>query len=126
MVWVAAGYLRLGRLDEAEIFVQRGLELAAESKDKGSRAWLLAIMGEIEAQRQSMNPTEAAVGYEEALKIGSGVENAALGSALSSWTGNSAYTRRKFHQREFRVRRCRKTLSSHVDVLVAGGCRSSP
>ena len=56
MVWVAAGYLRLGRLDEAEIFVQRGLESAAETKDKGSRAWLLAIMGEIAAQRQSMNP----------------------------------------------------------------------
>ena len=69
MVWVASGYLRLGRLDEAEIFVQRGLELAAESKDKGSRAWLLVIMGEIAAQRQSMNPTEAAVGYEEALRL---------------------------------------------------------
>ena len=69
MVWVAAGYLRLGRLDEAEIFVQRGLELAAETKDKGSRAWVVAIMGEIAAQRQSMNPTEAAVGYEEALRL---------------------------------------------------------
>jgi predicted ATPase/class 3 adenylate cyclase len=69
MVWVADGYLRLGRLDEAEIFVQRGLELAAESKDKGSRAWLLRIMGEIAAQRQSMNSTEAVVRYEEALKL---------------------------------------------------------
>jgi tetratricopeptide (TPR) repeat protein len=69
MVWVADGYLRLGRLDEAEIFVQRGLELAAESKDKGSRAWLLRIMGEIAVQRQSMNSTEAVVRYEEALRL---------------------------------------------------------
>jgi len=66
MVWVADGYLRLGFFEEAETLVRRGLELAAESKDKGSRAWLLRIKGEIAAQRQSKNPTEAVAHYEEA------------------------------------------------------------
>ena len=66
MVWVADAYRRAGRMDDAEMFARRGLELAAESKDKGSRAWLLRIKGEIAAQRQSMNPTEAVAYYDEA------------------------------------------------------------
>ena len=55
MACVSAGYMVAGRLEAAETFAGRGLELSRESKDQGSQAWLLCILGNLASRRSPLN-----------------------------------------------------------------------
>jgi hypothetical protein len=55
MACVSAGYMIAGRLEAAEAFAGRGLELSSESKDQGSQAWLLCILGNLASRRCPLN-----------------------------------------------------------------------
>jgi hypothetical protein len=69
MACVSAGYMVAGRLEAAETFAGRGLELSRESKDQGSQAWLLCILGNL-AFRQSPLSTELVkTNYATALSL---------------------------------------------------------
>ena len=51
-----------GRLEAAEAFARRGLELSRESKDRGSQAWLLGILGDLDSRRKSI---ECGIGQDQ-------------------------------------------------------------
>jgi len=67
VAWLSGAYILADRLDEAEAFARRGLELTDESKDQGTRAWLLEILGDVKVRRGSINTAEAS--YQAALGL---------------------------------------------------------
>jgi class 3 adenylate cyclase/tetratricopeptide (TPR) repeat protein len=69
MAWVSGAYMLAGRTDAAEAFARRGLELSGKSKDKGSRAWLLQILGDLTARRSPLKADQAEANYAEALGL---------------------------------------------------------
>lgn len=69
MAWLSGAYLEAARIDDAEAVAQRGLELTAESKEKGSRAWLLRILGDIKTQRSPLNFEPTDLIYRQALEL---------------------------------------------------------
>jgi tetratricopeptide (TPR) repeat protein len=69
VAWLSGAYMLSDRMDEAEAFARRGLELAAESKDRGTRAWLLGILGDLKARRAPLSVQQAEAHYEEALNL---------------------------------------------------------
>jgi tetratricopeptide (TPR) repeat protein len=69
VAWLSGAYMLADRMDDAEAFARRGLELAAESKDKGTRAWLLGILGDVTARRRPINVEQAEANYEDALAL---------------------------------------------------------
>jgi class 3 adenylate cyclase/tetratricopeptide (TPR) repeat protein len=69
VAWLSGAYLLAGRTDEAEVLARRGLELASESKDKGSQAWLMEILAEVAARRQPLNLEQAEADFGAALAL---------------------------------------------------------
>jgi tetratricopeptide (TPR) repeat protein len=69
MAWLSEAYILAGRTDEAEASARRGLELSCESKDLGSQAWLLRILGDLIARRSSLDVEQAEASYGEALRL---------------------------------------------------------
>jgi class 3 adenylate cyclase/tetratricopeptide (TPR) repeat protein len=69
MAWVSAGYMLAGRLEAAEAFAKRGLELSRESKDQGSQAWLLCILGNLASRRSPLNAELVGTHYVTALSL---------------------------------------------------------
>ena len=69
MAWVSAGYMLAGRLEAAEVFAKRGLELSGESEDRGSQAWLLCILGNLAFRRSPLNAELAGSNYATALSL---------------------------------------------------------
>jgi tetratricopeptide (TPR) repeat protein len=67
VAWLSAAYMLADRTDQAEALAGRGLELASESKDRGSRAWLLGILGDLKARCGL--PDAAETHYCEALQL---------------------------------------------------------
>jgi hypothetical protein len=69
MACVSAGYMVAGRLEAAETFAGRGLELSRESKDQGSQAWLLCILGNLASRRSPLNAELVRANYATALSL---------------------------------------------------------
>ncbi|PYJ79316.1 MAG: hypothetical protein DME69_05220 [Verrucomicrobia bacterium] len=69
MALVSEAYMLAGRTDSAEALARRGLELSGKSKDKGSRAWLLRILGDLTARRSPLKAEQAEANYAEALGL---------------------------------------------------------
>jgi sugar phosphate isomerase/epimerase len=69
MACVSAGYMIAGRLEAAEAFARRGLELSRESKDRGSQAWLLGILGNLASRRSPLNAELVRTNYATALDL---------------------------------------------------------
>jgi len=69
VAWLSGAYMLAGRTDEADALARRGLELTAESKDKGSEAWLLAILADLSARRRPFNPAQVEADYRAALAL---------------------------------------------------------
>ena len=69
MAWVSEAYMLAGRTDVAEALARRGLEVSGKSKDKGSRAWLLQILGVLTARRSPLKAEQAEANYAEALGL---------------------------------------------------------
>jgi len=58
-----------GRLEAAEAFAGRGLEFSRESKDQGSQAWLLCILGNLASRRSPFNAELVKANYATALNL---------------------------------------------------------
>jgi tetratricopeptide (TPR) repeat protein len=71
MVWSSETYLSTGRLNEAEALAARVLEVSSDSKDKGSEAWLLRILGDVSIRKNPSNATQAEANYSAALELAS-------------------------------------------------------
>src|SRR5262249_31982887 len=69
VAWLSGAYILADRLDEAEAFARRGLELTDESKDQGTRAWLLGIQGDLKLRRGPINAEQAEASYQAALAL---------------------------------------------------------
>ena len=69
MAWLSEAYILASRTDEAEVFARRGLELARESNDRGSQAWLLRNLGELINRRNASDLEQAEESYSEALRL---------------------------------------------------------
>jgi hypothetical protein len=69
MACVSAGYMVADRLEAAEAFAGRGLEFSHESKDQGSQAWLLCILGNLASRRSPFNAELVRANYTTALNL---------------------------------------------------------
>jgi tetratricopeptide (TPR) repeat protein len=69
IAWLSRAYVLAGRADEAEVLAARGLQLAAESKDKGSQAWLLETVAAATVERKPLNAEKAEKDYGMALSL---------------------------------------------------------
>ena len=69
LAFLAEAHLLDGNLTEATKRAERALELARARNERGYRAWLHWLIGEIIASRESVDVTEAAASYEEALRL---------------------------------------------------------
>ncbi len=69
VAWLSRAYLLAGRTEEAQLLARRGLELASESKDRGSQAWLMEILAGIAAGRRPLNAEQAEADYGAALAV---------------------------------------------------------
>jgi tetratricopeptide (TPR) repeat protein len=67
VAWLSGAYMLADRTDEAKAFARRGLELATENKDQGTRVWLLGILGDLSARRADVE--QAKLTYGEALAL---------------------------------------------------------
>ena len=67
MALLSEAYMLAGRTGEAEALTQRGLEMSVQTKDKGSQAWLLRVLGDIMASRDSSNAEQAEMTFNQAL-----------------------------------------------------------
>ena len=69
VAWLSGAYLLADRMEEAEAFARRGLELADESRDKGTQAWLLGILGDLRTRRSLSGTKDAEAYYRQALAL---------------------------------------------------------
>ncbi len=69
VAWLSGAYMLADRLDEAEAFARRGLELAGESRDKGTQAWLLGILGDLNTRCNPSGTKDAEAYYRQALAL---------------------------------------------------------
>ena len=74
MALLSEAYMLAGRTVEAEALTQRGLEVSVQTKDKGSQAWLLRVLGDIMASRDSLNAEQAEVTFNQALILAQELE----------------------------------------------------
>jgi class 3 adenylate cyclase/tetratricopeptide (TPR) repeat protein len=69
MAGVSEAYMLAGRVEAAEALARRGLEVSHETSDKGSRAWLLRILGDLAARSGPSKTEQAEASYAESLGL---------------------------------------------------------
>src|SRR5262245_29377430 len=69
MVWEVETYMLAGRHSEAEALARRALAVLAESKHRGSEAWLRYLLGDLPARHHPVDLMHAEVSYKEALTL---------------------------------------------------------
>jgi tetratricopeptide (TPR) repeat protein len=69
MAGVSEAYMLAGRSDAAEGLARQGLEVSHETSDKGSRAWLLRILGDLAARSSPSKAEQAEANYAESLGL---------------------------------------------------------
>jgi class 3 adenylate cyclase/tetratricopeptide (TPR) repeat protein len=69
IAWVSEAYFVAGEHHEAEVYAKRGLELSLETKDLGSQAWLLRLLGDITSRRCPLDFEQAEGSYAAALRL---------------------------------------------------------
>jgi DNA-binding NtrC family response regulator/tetratricopeptide (TPR) repeat protein/class 3 adenylate cyclase len=67
MLHLGEAYLVAGRVGDAHRLAERLLALSRERKERGNQAWALWLLGEITAQRQSLDAEQAVAHYRQAL-----------------------------------------------------------
>jgi class 3 adenylate cyclase/tetratricopeptide (TPR) repeat protein len=69
MAGVSEAYMLAGRTEAAEALARDGLKVSHETNDKGSRAWLLRILGDLTSWHSSFKAEEAEANYAESLGL---------------------------------------------------------
>jgi tetratricopeptide (TPR) repeat protein len=69
MAYLSEAYLLAGRTDEALALAQRALDLPRQHNELGHQAWVLRLLGEIAARRQSPEVEPAEDHYRQALAL---------------------------------------------------------
>jgi tetratricopeptide (TPR) repeat protein len=69
VVWLSEAYLLADRQEDALALAQRALARAREHKERGNAAHALRLLGEIAAQRQPPDVTQAEAHYRQALAL---------------------------------------------------------
>jgi class 3 adenylate cyclase/tetratricopeptide (TPR) repeat protein len=71
MVWEVEAFMLADQLSEAEALARRVLEVSEESKDRGSKAWLLCLLGDLLARHHPDQDhlTHAEASFKEALSL---------------------------------------------------------
>jgi predicted ATPase len=67
--WLGEAYLLARRREEAHQVASRGLTLARDKKEQGYEAWVLRLLGEIAAHKDSPDVGEAEDHYRQALAL---------------------------------------------------------
>ena len=67
--WLSEAYLQAGRLDDAIAVVQRALDRARKSKERGQEAWALRLLGEICSQAVTPEIEKAEEHYRRAVTL---------------------------------------------------------
>jgi tetratricopeptide (TPR) repeat protein len=67
--WLGEAYLLARRREEAHQVASRGLTLARDKKERGYEAWVLRLLGEIAAHKDSPDVGEAEDHYRQALAL---------------------------------------------------------
>src|SRR5262249_10871050 len=68
-IWLSEAYLLAGREADARAAAQRALGLARQHKERGHEAYTLRLLGEIAAQKDSLDVGEAEDHYRQALAL---------------------------------------------------------
>ena len=69
VAWLSEAVLLAGHLEEAHDFAQRALECSLTYKERGHQAWILWLLGDIQAQRQPADTGPAEASYQQALAL---------------------------------------------------------
>jgi class 3 adenylate cyclase/tetratricopeptide (TPR) repeat protein len=109
VAWLSGAYMLAGRTDEAEVLARRGLELAGESKDRGSQAWLLAILADCSARRSPLNVEQAELDYGRASALAQELKMGPLQAHCHLGSGN-------LHAQVENVAKARADLRIAVDL----------
>jgi class 3 adenylate cyclase/tetratricopeptide (TPR) repeat protein len=109
VAWLSSAYLFAGRTDEAETLARRGLELAAESKDKGSHAWIMVILADVTVRRRPLNVEKAEADYGTAFALAQELGMRPLQAHCHMGIGN-------LHAQVQNVARARSELHTAIDI----------
>jgi class 3 adenylate cyclase/tetratricopeptide (TPR) repeat protein len=112
VAWLSSAYLFAGRADEAETLARRGLELAAESKDKGSHAWLMGVLADVTVRRRPLNVEKAEADYGMALALAQELGMRPLRAHCHMGIGN-------LHAQVQNAARARSELHAAIDIYKA-------
>jgi class 3 adenylate cyclase/tetratricopeptide (TPR) repeat protein len=69
VAYLAEAHLLAGHLEDATGHAERALALARERNERGYRAWVHRLLGQIAASRESVDLAGAAASYEQALTL---------------------------------------------------------
>jgi class 3 adenylate cyclase/tetratricopeptide (TPR) repeat protein len=69
MVWSSETYLTAGRMADAEALAVHVLQVLSGTKDRGSEAWLLRILGDVISRQSPQNATQALANYSGAIEL---------------------------------------------------------
>jgi tetratricopeptide (TPR) repeat protein len=69
MAYLSEAYQLAGRREEAMQFAGRALALSSERNLQGQQAWVLRLLGEIDAQRNPPEVEQAEAHYRQALAL---------------------------------------------------------
>ena len=69
LCWLSEAYLQAGRLDDAIAVVQRALDRARKSMERGQEAWALRLLGEISSQVAVPEVDKAEEHYRRAMTL---------------------------------------------------------
>jgi tetratricopeptide (TPR) repeat protein len=69
LVYLGDAYLHAHRISDSLAVAHRALQLCREHKERGYEAWALRLLGDIAAQADSFNRSEAEARYQDALTL---------------------------------------------------------
>jgi tetratricopeptide (TPR) repeat protein len=69
MVWSSEAYLLTGRTNDAKALALHVLQVLRNGKDKGSEAWLLRILGDVDGRHTPFNAAQGLARYTAAFQL---------------------------------------------------------
>ena len=69
MAWLSETYLLAGRGGEAQALAEQAFALAQETRDRGSQAWILRLLGRMAIDRPLPDYAQAESFYRQALQL---------------------------------------------------------